>query len=85
MLAINERPHGRPLTRGRRRCDAMRCRYRWGEEDGKPNTWHFQEQYSSEAALKAHQMSSHFAGWEAFAATDPFSAPPVLSKFTLRK
>lgn len=67
------------------RCDAMRCRYRWGEEDGKPNTWHFQEQYSSEAALKAHQMSSHFAGWEAFAATDPFSAPPVLSKFTLRK
>lgn len=41
--------------------------------------------YLGEAGFKAHTQAPHFAAWEEFAATDPFTEPPVVKFFTLQK
>ena len=50
--------------------------YLFGEDESTPNTFHFFEQYRGGEGFDAHTQTSHFAAWEAFAGTDPFSAPP---------
>jgi quinol monooxygenase YgiN len=50
--------------------------YVFGEDESTPNTWHFFEAYRGRAGFEQHARTAHFAAWEAFAATDPFTAPP---------
>lgn len=51
-------------------------RYCWGESATEPGTFHFQESFVGEAGFQAHAAAPHFAAWETFAATEPFSRPP---------
>ena len=53
--------------------------YLFGEDESTPNTFHFFEQYEGRAGFEAHTQAPHFADWEAFASTDPFTSPPVVS------
>lgn len=59
--------------------EPLACKYLFGEDEAAPNTFHFFEQYQSVEGFEAHTNTPHFAAWEAFAATDPFTAPPVVS------
>ena len=52
--------------------------YIWGEDTETKNTFHFYEKYKGKAGFEAHQKTPHFAAWEAFASTEPFSEPPVV-------
>ena len=52
--------------------------YIWGEDTETKNTFHFYEKYKGKAGFEAHQKTPHFAAWEKFASTDPFSEPPVV-------
>ena len=51
-------------------------RYCWGPSAGDENVFHFQESFVEKAGFEAHCAAPHFAKWEAFVATDPFSAEP---------
>mgnify|MGYP006180646879 CR=1 FL=1 len=51
-------------------------RYVWGEDLEESNTFHFYEQYRGRVGFEAHQQTAHFAAWEAFAGTEPFTATP---------
>mmetsp|Transcript_63320 Transcript_63320/g.125171 ORF Transcript_63320/g.125171 Transcript_63320/m.125171 type:complete len:289 (-) Transcript_63320:93-959(-) len=53
--------------------------YLFGEDEAQPNTFHFFEQYMGFAGFEAHTKAPHFAVWEAFVTTDPFTAEPVVS------
>ena len=53
--------------------------YLFGEDESTPNTFHFFEQYRGVEGFNAHTKTSHFADWEAFAGTGPFTEPPVVS------
>ncbi|EOD41893.1 hypothetical protein EMIHUDRAFT_194475 [Emiliania huxleyi CCMP1516] len=55
--------------------------YAYGEDETTPDTWHFFEQYVGREGFEAHTQTPHFAAWEAFAASDPFSAPPEVKFF----
>ena len=55
--------------------------YEWGECTKEPNTFHFHEQYLGKEGFDAHAATPHFADWEAFAATDPFTKEPEVSFF----
>ena len=55
--------------------------YVWGEDVETPNTFHFYEKYEGKAGFEAHQATPHFAAWEEFAATDPFSSPPIVKLY----
>ena len=59
--------------------------YCWGEDETEPNTFHFHEQYTGadggKEGFEAHAATEHFAAWEAFAATEPFTKPPIVSFF----
>ena len=50
--------------------------YLVGEDETAPNTFHLFEAYKGRAGFEAHTKSPHFAVWENFVATEPFSAPP---------
>ena len=50
--------------------------YLVGEDETAPNTFHLFEAYKGRAGFEAHTKSPHFAVWEKFVATEPFSAPP---------
>ena len=58
--------------------------YRWGEDLNVPNRFHFHEEYTGTlptasgfpSGFQAHLDSDHMAQWNAFVATDPFSAEP---------
>ena len=56
--------------------------YVFGEDESTPNTFHFFEQYRGVEGFEAHTKSPHFADWETFAATEPFTEPPVVSFYT---
>lgn len=56
--------------------------YAYGEDETTPDTWRFFEQYRGREGFEAHTKAPHFAAWEAFAATDPFTAPPRVAFFT---
>jgi quinol monooxygenase YgiN len=49
--------------------------YLFGEDVNIPNKFHFFERYDDENGFKQHTQTAHFKAWEAFAATDPFTAP----------
>jgi len=55
--------------------------YIYGEDETTPDTWRFFEQYVGKEGFEAHAKTPHFAVWEAFASTDPFSAPPDVNFF----
>lgn len=55
--------------------------YVYGEDERTPNTFHFFEQYIGREGFEAHQATPHFAEWESFASSDPFSAPPIVSLY----
>ena len=52
--------------------------YDWGESTKEPNTFYFHEQYRDLAGFQAHAQAPHFKKWETFAATQPFTSPPVV-------
>jgi len=56
--------------------------YLWGEDDSTPNTFHFFEQYRGREGFVAHTQTPHFADWETFVATEPFSEPPAVTFYT---
>ena len=58
--------------------EPLALEYVFGEDADEPNTWHFYEKYVGRAGFEAHQATPHFAAWEAFAATGPFTSPPVV-------
>ena len=37
--------------------------------------------YAGAAGFKAHTETAHFAAWDAFAKTEPFSSEPVIFKY----
>jgi len=59
--------------------------YVWGESTTVPNTFHFHEEYTGDDGGKegfdAHTKAPHFAAWEKFAATSPFTREPVVYFF----
>ena len=52
--------------------------YTYGEDATTPNTFHFFEQYIGHAGFVAHTQAPHFAAWETFASSDPFTAEPLV-------
>ena len=58
-----------------------------GLPDGIPNTFHFHEQYMGDnhgkEGFEAHQQAPHFADWETFVGTDPFTKPPEVFLFKI--
>ena len=56
--------------------EPLAATYVLGEDESAPDTWRFFEQYIGREGFEAHTRTPHFAAWEAFAATEPFSAPP---------
>ena len=57
--------------------------YVWGASEKDPNTFHFQEQYHGRDGFVAHTTSKHFAVWEEFTKTNPFTKPPEVMLFQL--
>lgn len=51
-------------------------RYLFGEDTDVPNRFNFFESYIGKEGFTHHTETPHFAAWEAFAASDPFTAPP---------
>ena len=58
--------------------EPLALEYTWGEDTSEPNTFHFYEKYEGKAGFEAHQATPHFAKWEDFAASGPFTSPPVV-------
>merc|ERR1712046_446511 len=58
--------------------EPLALEYTWGESMDAPNTFHFYEKYVGRAGFEAHQATEHFAAWETFAASEPFTSPPVV-------
>ncbi|EOD25714.1 hypothetical protein EMIHUDRAFT_205801 [Emiliania huxleyi CCMP1516] len=58
--------------------EPLAVEYVWGEDVDQPNTFHFYEKYEGRRGFEAHQATPHFAAWEVFAASDPFTSPPVV-------
>mmetsp|Transcript_160437 Transcript_160437/g.307985 ORF Transcript_160437/g.307985 Transcript_160437/m.307985 type:complete len:334 (-) Transcript_160437:57-1058(-) len=56
--------------------EPLAIEYVWGEDTESPNTFHFYEKYAGKAGFEAHQATPHFAAWETFADSDPFTEPP---------
>jgi autoinducer 2-degrading protein len=67
------------------RAEPLCLQYDYGESTTTPNSFYFHEQYTGEEEGKkgfdAHAIAPHFVKWEEFAATDPFTKPPVVSFF----
>lgn len=55
--------------------------YAYGESETTPNRFIFHEEYQGREGFEAHQKTPHFQDWETFAATDPFTEPPVVNLF----
>ena len=58
--------------------EPLAIEYVWGEDLNEPNTFHFFEKYEGRRGFEAHQATPHFAAWEEFAASEPFTSPPVV-------
>lgn len=56
--------------------------YLFGEDETTPNTFHFFEQYRGVEGFNAHTQTEHFAVWETFASSEPFTAPPRVAFYT---
>ena len=62
-------------------CEPLAKEYVWGESTTERNTFYFQEQYFGKEGFDFHIKTPHFADWEKFAATNPFSKPPEIFFF----
>mmetsp|Transcript_13232 Transcript_13232/g.32343 ORF Transcript_13232/g.32343 Transcript_13232/m.32343 type:complete len:159 (-) Transcript_13232:140-616(-) len=71
----------RANQKGTRENEPLALMYEWGECTTQKNTFYFQEQYVSKEGFEAHTKMPHFADWEKFAATDPFSEEPEVIFF----
>lgn len=69
--------------RGTLQNEPLAIEYIFGPDAEQPNTFHFHEKYKGDAGLAAHNAAPHFKEWEAFAQTNPFTAPPEVYKFYL--
>jgi len=58
--------------------EPLAIEYVWGEDKDEQNTFHFYEKYRGREGFEAHQATKHFAAWEVFAGSDPFTADPVV-------
>ncbi|GAB5359089.1 hypothetical protein AAMO2058_000514400 [Amorphochlora amoebiformis] len=67
--------------RGTEGTEALALEYTWGESMEEKNTFHFQEKYIGKEGFEAHQKAPHFAVWEKFAKSDPFTKPPEVFLF----
>jgi quinol monooxygenase YgiN len=67
------------------RAEPLCLQYDYGESTTTPNSYYFHEEYTGDDEGKkgfdAHAIAPHFVKWEEFAATDPFTKPPVVSFF----
>lgn len=72
-------------ARGSNEDEPLCLQYIYGESKDEPNTFYFHEQYTGvnggKEGFDAHTATPHFAAWEKFASTDPFTKPPVVSLF----
>jgi len=66
-------------ARGSNEDEPLCLQYTWGEDINTPNIFYFHEEYLGKEGFDAHAASEHFAKWETFAATEPFTKPPVVS------
>lgn len=59
--------------------------YHYGESNTVPNTFYFHEQYTGldggKEGFDAHTNAPHFAAWEEFASTNPFTKDPIVYKY----
>lgn len=67
--------------RGTLESEPLALEYVFGEDENVPNVFHFHEQYVDRKGFDAHTKTKHFAAWEAFVETDPFSQLPEVSFF----
>jgi len=70
--------------RGTCTSEPLAVTYLYGEDESIPNKFHFFEAYQGRAGFEAHTKAPHFKVWEEFVATEPLSAPPLLSFYTSR-
>ena len=63
--------------------EPLAIRYDWGESTTEPNTFHFHEMYEGKPGFEAHAAAPHFAVWEEFASTDPFTREPEVVFYEL--
>ncbi|KAG8467730.1 hypothetical protein KFE25_006782 [Diacronema lutheri] len=72
--------------RNNQRCtrasEPLNLRYIFGEDRDVTGRFHFFESYVGEDGFKHHTATPHFALWEAFASSDPWTAPPKVSFYT---
>jgi len=61
--------------------EPLALEYVWGEDADVSNTFHFNEKYRGRAGFEAHQKTAHFAAWEEFASSEPFTEPPVVQLY----
>jgi quinol monooxygenase YgiN len=66
-------------ARGSNDEEELCLQYVWGEDTTIPNVFHFHEEYLGKQGFDAHATAPHFQEWETFAATDPFTKPPVVN------
>ena len=71
-------------AKGTRTAEPLAVEYVWGESTTEPNIFYFSEKYKGRAGFEAHTKSPHFAAWETFVATEPFTAPPVVQFYEER-
>ena len=68
--------------KGTEKAEPLCLQYHFGESIDTPNTFYFHEQYMGEDKGKegfvAHSKSPHFAKWEQFVATSPFTKDPTI-------
>lgn len=58
------------------------CRlYVWGASLDDPNVFFFHEEYAGMEGFLYHKTTDHFAAWERFAGSNPFSKPPEIFFF----
>lgn len=55
--------------------------YVYGESTSEANKFVFHEEYKGKEGFEAHSKAPHFAVWEDFAATGPFTKDPVVNFF----
>ena len=68
----------RNLAKGTRSSEPLAIEFEYFESTSEPNIFYFYETYKGQKGFDAHTGTPHFATWEKFCATEPFSAPPVL-------
>ena len=57
-------------------------RFLHGEDYTTPNTFYLHEEYTSKAGFEAHCRTPHFAVWQAFCESDPFTLPVEVAFYT---